>query len=119
MGTYGHHQSHDDLHNSPAIPAFMSTSRKSRSPSLSTVISGAATKALGESSEQRKEGNGCTSAGTYVGVSPGKAVDLRIKNYQQLRYIQQLFDDGILTEAEYIEQKRDILSSLKRQICCY
>ena len=104
---------HDDLHNSPAIPAFMSTPRKFRSPSLSTVISGAATavaKAVGESSEQRKEGSGCTSAGTSVGVSPGKAVDLRMKNYQQLRYIQQLFDDGILTEVEYIEQK----SSLRR-----
>ena len=67
--------------------------RKSRSPSLSTVISGAATavaKALGENSEQRKEGGSCTSAGPSVGVSPGKAVDLRMKNYQQLRYIQQL-----------------------------
>ena len=109
---------HDDLDNPPAIPAFTSTPRKSRSPSISTVISGAATavaKALGECSDQRKEGGGCTSAGpSAVGVSPGKTVDLRMKNYQQLRYIQQLFDDGILTEAEYMEQKRDILSSLKR-----
>ena len=105
---------HDDLDNPPAIPAFASIPRKSRSPSLSTVISGAATavaKALGESPEHRKEGG---AAGPSVGVSPGKAVDLRMKNYQQLRFIQQLFDDGILTEAEYVEQKEDILSSLKR-----
>ena len=100
---------HDDLDNPPAIPAFTSTPRKSRSPSLSTVISGAATavtKALGEGSEQKKEGDSCTSAGSSAGVSPGKAVDLRMKNYQQLRYIQQLFDDAILTEGEYMEQKR-------------
>ena len=108
---------HDDLDNPPAIPAFTSTPRKSRSPLLSTVISGAATavaKALGEGSEQKKDGDSCTSAGSSVGVSPGKAVDLRMKNYQQLRYIQQLFDDGILTKSEYLEQKKDILSSLKR-----
>ena len=86
---------HDDLDNPPDIPAFMSTLRKSCSPSLSIVIV--------EGSEQKKEGDSCTSAGSSVGVFPGEAVDLRMKNYQQLRYIQQLFDDGILTEKNTVE----------------
>ena len=104
---------HEDLDTPPAIPAFSSTPRRPHSPSLATVISGAATafaKALGENSQQDKEGSNVS--GTSIGVSPGKAVDLRMKNYQQLRYIQQLFEDGILSEAEYIEQKQRILALL-------
>ena len=31
------------------------------------------------------------------GLSPSKTVDLRMKNFEQLRYLQQLYDDGILT----------------------
>ena len=48
------------------------------------------------------------------GVSPGKAVDLRMKNYEQLRYLQQLYEDGILDQKEFIEQKKDILTILKK-----
>ena len=37
-----------------------------------------------------------------------------MKNYEQLRYLQQLFDDGIFTQEEYEEQKRGILCSLRK-----
>ena len=37
-----------------------------------------------------------------------------MKNYEQLRYVQQLYDDGILCEEEYAEQKQDILGSLRK-----
>jgi hypothetical protein len=47
-------------------------------------------------------------------VSPAKAVDLRMKNYQQLRFLQQLFEDGILDEKEYTEQKGNILEFLRK-----
>ena len=47
-------------------------------------------------------------------VSPGKAVELRMKNFEQLRYLQQLFEDGILSDTEYTEQKRSILSFLRK-----
>ena len=50
----------------------------------------------------------------FPGVSPGKAVDLRMKNYEQLRYLQQLYEDGILDQKEYMEQKQDILKFLKK-----
>ena len=79
-------------------------------------LSEAATAVAKAFEKQDGSGSACSgsSSSPSVGVSPGKAVDLRMKNYQQLRYIQQLYDDGILTELEYTEQKREILASLKR-----
>ena len=56
----------------------------------------------------------CSPALTVTNISPGRAVDNRMKNYQQLRYLQSLFDDGILTDSEYAEQKQSILSSLHK-----
>lgn len=46
-----------------------------------------------------------------VGLSPAMAVDLRMKSYEQLRY---LLKDGILSDAEYLEQKKNILTSLQK-----
>ena len=47
-----------------------------------------------------------------LGVSPGKAADIRMKNLEQLQYMQQLMEDGMLTSEEFIEQKQIILASL-------
>ena len=47
------------------------------------------------------------------GVSPGKAVDLPMKNYEQLCYLQKLYEDGILDQKEYAEQKQDTRYSWK------
>ena len=49
-----------------------------------------------------------------VVMSPGKSVELRMKNLQQLRFLQQLFEDNILSEMEFIEQKKSILDSLRK-----
>ena len=49
-----------------------------------------------------------------AGVSPAKAADLRMKNLEQLRYLQGLFDDGIICEEELVEQKRIVLDALKK-----
>lgn len=45
-------------------------------------------------------------------LSPGRCADLRMKNFEQLRYIQQLHKDSILTEAEFANQKKKILEAL-------
>jgi len=37
-----------------------------------------------------------------------------MKNLEQLRYLPQLFDDGILNEKEFAEQKNNVLSSLHK-----
>lgn len=36
-------------------------------------------------------------------ISPGKCAEVRMQNLQQLRYLQELYNDNILTEAEYQE----------------
>ena len=105
---------HDDLDEPPNIPAFCATPKRPNS-SVSSVISGAAiafTKALGGTPAQEERSN--RQVGGQVGVSPGKAIELRMKNYEQLRYLQQLLDDGILSQTEYSEQKQGILGSLKK-----
>ena len=48
-------------------------------------------------------------------ISPSKAVDLRMKNFEELRYVQllQLYEDRILNEKEYMEQLNNILAALR------
>lgn len=48
-----------------------------------------------------------------LGLYPAKSIDLRMKNLEQLRYLQHLFEDNILTEDEFMEQKRSIIDSLR------
>ena len=49
-----------------------------------------------------------------MGISPGKAADLRMKNLEQLRYLQSLYEDNIVTQDELVEQKRMILDALRK-----
>ena len=112
---------HEDLDSPPDILAFCgSTPKRPRQQgSLSDVISGAAVaivKAL--SSEAPKKVDDPTVTPRHLPaaacVSPAKSVELRMKNIEQLRYLQQLYDDGILSEKEYVEQKQSILSALRK-----
>ena len=56
----------------------------------------------------------CGPTPSVTGIFPGKTVQLWMKNLKQLRYLQSVFEDGILNESEYSEQKTCILSSLRR-----
>lgn len=47
-----------------------------------------------------------------IGLSPCKAADLRMKRLQQLRYIQQLMEDGIISESEFTGQKQIIIRKI-------
>ena len=105
---------HDDLERPPRIPAFGFTPKKPRQESVSSGAAIAFAKALGATPQGNDEGNRNTLLSRQTGLSPGRAIELRMKNYEQLRYVQQLFDDGILSENEYVEQKQDILSSLRK-----
>jgi len=42
---------------------------------------------------------------TSLAVSPARLADVRMKHYKQLHYLLKLFDDGILNEQEFLEQK--------------
>ena len=108
---------HEDMDSPPNVPAFNSTpKRQKQNESFASALSGAAVafaKTLGDS--PRPEHSTVSEDRPYVtaSVSPRKTVELRMKNYEQLRYLQQLFDDGILSEKEFLEQKKNILSFLK------
>lgn len=102
---------HDDFDNPPSIPAFLgSTPKRPRRDSLSDAISVAAV----TFADAMKQGREKPTTVVGGGVSPGRSVELRMKNYEQLHYLQQLYDDGILTEDEYLEQKTHIISSLRK-----
>lgn len=126
---------HDDYDTAPSLPAFSSTVPKKRKDTLSEALTGAAVafaKAVSGSPQVDQSvpqesptgtpsivpGPGVSQSSnatmSYPGVSPGKAVDLQMKNYEQLRYLQQLYEDGILDQKEYMEQKQDILKFLRK-----
>lgn len=90
---------HSDYDSPPKIPAFFPPSPKKPKESLSDSLAGAAVavvQALKSDTKQSDDTVMPTPAG--VGLSPAMAVDLRMKNYEQLRYLQQLLKDGILSE---------------------
>ena len=49
-----------------------------------------------------------------IGLSPGRAVEIRGKCFQQLATLKKLFEDDVLTEQELQEQKSDILGTLRK-----
>ena len=51
---------------------------------------------------------------SMAGVSPAKAAELRMKNFEQLRYLKELFDDNIISENELVEQKKIVLDALRK-----
>ena len=105
---------HDDLDKPPNIPAFQSdvTPKRPRRESLSDVLSGTAV-AIAQALKKPSEVNASVQL-PPSGISPTKAVELRMKNYEQLRYLQQLFADGILSSTEFEEQKHSVLTSLRK-----
>ena len=49
-----------------------------------------------------------------LGVSPGKESEIPGKSYGQLATFKQLYEDGVLTQCEFEEQKEMILGGLKK-----
>ena len=106
---------HSDYDNPPDFPAFSGTApKRARTESFSDAISGAAV-AIVKALSEKETAKPLTSSSGAVGpgMSPSKVVDLRMKNFEQLRYLQQLYEDNILNENEYSEQKNKILATLR------
>ena len=49
-----------------------------------------------------------------VGISPSKITDLRMKKLQELRELQGLLEQNVLTQQEFMEQKLLVLESLRK-----
>ncbi len=102
---------HDDLDTPPDLPPFCKqVPKKARRESLTEALSGAAVTLANVFKGDSVPVQNPTAPSP--GISPGRTIELRMKNYEQLRYLKQLIDDGILTENEYEEQKDNILISL-------
>lgn len=103
---------HDNMDDPPNVAAFDSTPKRPRKDSLSNSLTDAAVAIVNTLSNTEKPKNDTVCKA--VGVSPGKSIELRMKNYEQLRYLQQLYDDNIINECEFKEQKESILLSLRK-----
>lgn len=111
-----HHSSYEDP---PDLPAFKEPETKKRKESLTDALAGAAV-AFASAMSGGSQNQVCRSAHlqesgpSVAAVSPGKTVELRMKNYEQLRVVQQLYDDGIIDDKEFAEQKQNILTFLRK-----
>ena len=110
-----HCGSHDNYEEPPDVPLITGIvpKRQKKNP-LSDAFTDAARAVSQAFSPDRTELPARSSSSLQVGISPGKAVDLRRKNFEQLRYAQNLYDDKVLSLAEYTEQKETILDALKK-----
>ena len=105
----------NDLHESydqpPNVPLITGVVPKPKKESMSDIIAGAAAaivKAITpvpDSEPLRQE--------PTLGISPCRSADIRLKNLQQLKYIKELYQDNVLSESEFTEQKLSILEALR------
>ena len=114
---------HDDYDEPPDWPQFKSHAttapkKKRGQETLSDALTGAV-KVFAEAVTSSRQGTTSSAQPpqptqmSSMCISPAKKVDLRMKNYEQLRFLQKLYDDGILCEEEYTEQKESILGFLR------
>ncbi len=103
------HYLHDDYNNPPDIPAFSGNgNKKNHKESVSEVVAGAAmalTRALQGNSTSGVAGHIAASGRNDV-PSPSKTVDVRLKNLEQLKILQQLHDDNVLTSQNIWSRRK-------------
>ena len=63
------------------------------------------------SSPNSPSGGGTSTCPMAPGISPGRITDLRMKKLHELRKLQGLLEQNVLTQ-EFAEQKRMVLDSL-------
>ena len=106
---------HYSLESPPPLPVIVGNQpKKTRKDALTEVMVDAAsafTKAMKSPSPVSPKSS---PNRPRMGISPGKAVELKSKNLEQLRNIQQLFEENVLTAEEYTEQKQIVLDSIRK-----
>ena len=92
-----------DMEQPPKVPMITGgIQRQTRRDTLTEAVTSAAT-AIAKVFSTTPESN-CSSSTVS---SPRKTADVRMKNLEQLRCLQQLRDDGIPTTNEFITQKEE------------
>lgn len=104
---------HEDYDDPPRVPQITGLIKKPvKNESLSEALAGAAVAVAKAFTPQQSTPEHTLSKGSSI--SPGKSVELRMKNLEQLKFLQQLRDDCILSQAEFVEQKTIILEALRK-----
>ena len=108
-------KTHDDLNNPPKVPMITGPGgiQKPGKESLTDAFKSVAS-AIAEVLVPRADRSTASTPLQHVAVtcSPNKVADIRMKNIEQLRSLQRLREDGILTEEEFLTQKQIVLRSL-------
>ncbi len=107
-----------DFNNPPNVPMITGkVSRKEKGGNAVTVVDTLATAAVAIIKELKKDpttpGSALKGMCTPGGMSPGKKVELRSQYLKQLKEIQNLKDEGVLTLEEFQAEKDTILQTLK------
>ncbi len=109
---------HDNYDDPPRVPMITGIPPKHpKKDTLAEAITGAAeavAKVFAPSPQVSSVSTPVPTGSVGVGISPGKSADLRMKNFQQLRYLQQLYEENILSDSELREQKAIILDALRK-----
>ena len=110
---------HDDMNNPPPLPmitGYASKGQKSYTGAIASAAAGAASAVVRVLNDGPAVPTSSCIAATPppIAVSPNLSVDIRMKNLEQLRYLQQLMNDGILSNEEFLEQKEMILDTLRK-----
>ena len=113
---------HSSKSDPPQVPMIVGNSgnRSSKKSFEDTVANAvvAVTKAIAptctlpHSASESQTSSGSLSQTSLMGISPGKAVEIRGKCYTQLASLKQLFEESVIDETELKEQKSSILETL-------
>lgn len=112
----GRHDSYDEP---PPIPLITGKEKAHKKDNVSDIIVGAATafaqalKTPSPSIASTPVTPTSTAASIQMGLSPNNQASVRRKCLEDLRMLSQLFNDGVLSESEYLEQKQAILTCLR------
>ena len=120
---------HESMEDPPKIPAITGiTPKREKRESLADAISHAAmtfADAFQPKVQMASANNSLVINQTTppklpstsrVGLSPGRITELRVKKLQELRELQRLLEENILSEEEFTEQKSLVLDSLRKLV---
>ncbi len=113
-----HMKRHEDYDEPPNIPLITGSTSKatrkgSKRESVGEAVADAATAIVSALKGSPKITNAAVMVPTSKAYSPNNHANLRRKHLEDLRTLHGLYEDSVLTDLEYTEQKRRILSSLR------
>jgi hypothetical protein len=106
------HESYDDPPDNPLVTGQAKTPKSQKRDSISEVIAGAAAAIVKAVCPATPKTPAQHVDNSRI-ISPGRSANIRMNNLQQLQCLQRLFEDKVLTEVEFMEQKKIVLEALR------